>query len=85
MGEPAKEVEVAFGLLGEWRAALRGDWGSIDGRSSRSELESWEAIMRAAMDGNPVDVSRARELMGLCPHGGAHWSNNCEWPKCGTP
>ncbi len=44
---PSRE-ETAATVLDAWGQAIRGDWGSIDGRSSRAQLAEVSAYLRGA-------------------------------------
>lgn len=61
-------------VLVEFGAAIRGDWGSIDGRGIQYGME----LFVVAMSG-PADrfVDEARNALGLCPGGGGHWTSYC--------
>ena len=61
--------EVAAAVLDDWATAIRGDWGSIDGRTCRDELGEISAFLLGERDTlTPKDV-------GVCTEGkyGAHW------------
>ena len=57
----------AADILDDWAAAIRGDWGSIDGRTCRMQLETIGAYLRDACD--ELTLSD----VGVCTFGGAHW------------
>ena len=64
--------ETAAAILDDWASALRGDWGSIDGRTCRVQLGVVSAFLRGELDTlTHVDV-------GVCSLGeyGAHWPHN---------
>lgn len=65
-------------LLREYAAALRRDWGSIDGRSEKRAL-NWLADRIEEDETVPTEVGR-KEL-DLCPAGGGHWTEHC-WGRC---
>lgn len=58
-------------------AVMLGDWGSIDGRSSRSQLWEISSYLRGSKEKLTADD------IGICLEGGAHWfyngfDHNCE-------
>lgn len=67
-------------LLDEYARALRGSWGSIDGRSEQTSLNNLAEAFR--MYGNdrllPKDVDKLRADLGVCPHGKRHWTEFCD-------
>lgn len=67
-------------LLDEYASALRGDWGSIDGRSERIALNCLSAAIREHGNAPLSDskVTTLRDDMGVCPHGGSHWIDYCD-------
>ncbi len=66
-------------VIREYGQAFRGDWGSIDGRSVRDEMEDIAFWMEA--DAYPGD-EKARERLGICPTGTGHWTQYCEDDYC---
>ena len=69
-----ERLEHGLKVLDAWANAIRGDWGSIDGRQSQSEL--W------AIGGY---LSGERETLtfgdaGVCKDG--HWIDHCEPEEC---
>ena len=58
-------------LLDDWATAIRVDWGSIDGRTCRTELNELSAYLRGERD------LPTHEDIGVCVEGeyGAHWSH----------
>jgi predicted urease superfamily metal-dependent hydrolase len=67
-------------VLREWAQAIREDWGSIDGRSCREELNLLADALIAAnhQSGSMATVRQLRRATGLCPEGGAHWALYCD-------
>ena len=64
--------EHAADILDKWADAIRGDWGSIDGRSCRLQLNEISTFLRGEQEGLAlVDV-------GVCDRGkyGAHWADD---------
>ena len=62
-------------ILREYAQAIRGDWGSIDGRSVRLNLNSiadWIDFVEPF----PGRL-RARLDLGICPAGFGHWDYHC--------
>ena len=70
--------EVAASVLDAWGQAIRGDWGSIDGRSCRDELYAISSYLRGDGDSlQPKDV-------GVCMiDDGPHWFGNGYGHECG--
>ena len=70
-------IANAVMLIDAWADAIRGDWGSIDGRSSRSQLWEISSYLRGSKEKLTADD------IGICLEGGAHWfyngfDHNCE-------
>lgn len=67
-------------LLEEYACALRGDWGSIDGRSEQVSLNGLAAVIREHGNAPLTDaqVAKLRDRLGVCPHGGGHWTEYCD-------
>ena len=67
-------------LLDEYGEALRGDWGSIDGRSERDSLQNLAQEFRE--QGNEplsdADVAHIRGYLDICLQGWGHWSFYCD-------
>jgi hypothetical protein len=66
-------------MLNEYGAAMRGDWGSIDGRGVRSNLGDVAGWITSRP--YPGD-EKARERLGLCPAGWGHWVDHCDEGGC---
>lgn len=66
-------------LLNEYGSSIRGDWGSIDGRSERTALSRLASAIQA--HGNEglseEKVREIRDALGVCPHGEGHWEMYC--------
>lgn len=72
----SETTEVVAQALTEYGEAIRGDWGSIDGRGVRTELHELAALLR--LDPTPApDISELRRKFSLCPGGGGHWTEHC--------
>lgn len=77
------ESNATFGqvlmVLREWADAIRGDWGSIDGRSVRADMNLMADTLLAANhdSGSQVTVRALRQTMGVCAVGGGHWEWYC--------
>lgn len=67
-------------LLDEYAQALRGSWGDIDGRSGQISLNCLSAMIREFGNAPLTDseVARLRYDLGVCPHGGSHWTDYCD-------
>lgn len=66
-------------LLREYGAAIRGDWGSIDGRCVRDDMENLADWVE-----DPASVpADARVVLGICPAEGGHWTDYCTPDRCG--
>ena len=68
-------------VLREFAEALRGDWGSIDGRSLQLSLnELAEEMVQAVNEGSASkSVAELRDAFGMCTNGRGHWSEHCEF------
>lgn len=67
-------------LLYEYARALRGSWGGIDGRSEQVALNCLSDAIREHGNAPLADseVLRLRDSLGVCPHGGRHWTEYCD-------
>lgn len=66
-------------VLREFGRAIRGCWGSIDGRSIRTQLDMLADWIDAELVGTPTNATLTdmRELMDVCPYGHGHWTEYC--------
>ena len=69
-----KTEPVGVRVLREYANALRGDWGSIDGRSEKISIN---AIADAIVADEPPTIEALRAEADLCPQGGGHWTEHC--------
>lgn len=74
-------TEVVAQALAEYGAAIRGDWGDLDGRSVRYQLDDLVALLRKQPTPAPT-IEHLRMEMGVCPRGGGHWTQYCGDVKC---
>lgn len=67
-------------LLDEYACALRGSWGDIDGRSEQGALNCFSDAIREYGNAplTESEVARLRDDLGVCPHGGSHWTDYCD-------
>ena len=68
--------EKAADVLDAWGTAIRMNWGDIDGRSCKRQLQEISAYLRGERD------SLALEDVGVCVDGERrtpHWSGDGEW------
>jgi hypothetical protein len=73
--DPLTVGEVAQ-VLTELGEAYRGDWSWFDGRTLRSQLETFEGWL---LDSSTwPGVKAAREQFSLCPHGEGMWGMYCD-------
>lgn len=82
--DAATHDEVVTVLM-EWAQAIRNDWGSIDGRSSRDELNWLATCLVASHDpslaAHVPTLRSVRDEAGVCVYGGGHWQEYCT-PEC---
>lgn len=73
-------MATAASLLNEYGAALRGSWGTIDGRSEQIALAHLaDAIVEHGNDELPEAKTVAlRNTLDVCPSGGCHWTEFCD-------
>ena len=74
MDEKEQTVRVAKALT-EFGGAIRGDWGSIDGRAVRAQLDLLADYLRFPETTPPLPDIRNR--LDLCPNGRGHWTEYC--------
>jgi len=67
-------------VLREYGAAIRGDWGSIDGRSEQGTLETFAD---AVTNPGAYTVQQLRDMADICPAGNGHWTEYCD-SDCGA-
>ena len=74
---------VVLQVMREYADAIRGDWGSIDGRSVKGDLLAWVAAL-SDKPGPEAQWTLAewRERMGVCATGGGHWTHFCDDDYC---
>ena len=70
-----KEAIIAVGLT-EFGDAMRGDWGSIDGRSVKAQMQKL-ALIILEDEGQTLSIDNLRSTLDLCPHGEGHWTQYC--------
>lgn len=78
---PKPPLERVAQALSEFGGAIRGDWGSIDGRSIRSQLDNLVRYLRAPETTPPL--ADIRVVLDICRYGGGHWTQYCEDYECG--
>lgn len=66
-------------VLREYGSAIRGDWGSIDGRSEQFTIESFADAITSPHE---YTVEKLRNDADICPHGDGHWTDYCS-DTCG--
>lgn len=62
-------------VLYEYGEAIRGDWGSIDGRSERSTIHEFADAILTPDD---YTVEALRSQADICPNGSGHWTEYCD-------
>lgn len=72
--------EVAT-CLDEYGEAIRGDWGSIDGRSERAALQQ---LAEAIREPDRFTPEAMRRILDICPYGCGHWTDHCD-DDCANP
>lgn len=70
------KTEQIARLLNEFGSAIRGDWGSIDGRSIQGDMDNFASWVKAPE--SMPDIETCRDWMDVCPHGGGHWTAYCD-------
>jgi hypothetical protein len=68
-------LEEVSKVLCEYGEAIRGDWGSIDGRSERSTIQDFAAAILAPAEYTSEDL---RANADICPAGNGHWTQYCD-------
>lgn len=72
----ADNTAVAAKALREYADAIRGDWGSIDGRSEKNSLNRLADVIEDR--DTEVSIDTLRDVLGVCPHGQGHWTMYCD-------
>ena len=68
-------------LLREYADCLRGDWGSIDGRSEKVTINRFADLIFAAGPAYELPLDVAMFIRGegnMCPAGRGHWIRYCD-------
>lgn len=68
------KLEEVAKVLNEYGSAIRGDWGSIDGRSEQGTINVFAAAM---LSPGRFTASDLRECADICTGGGGHWTEHC--------
>jgi len=68
-------LEEVASTLREYGAAIRGDWGSIDGRSEQSTIGTFADAITSPHE---YTVEQLRNNADICPHGCGHWTEYCD-------
>lgn len=69
------KLEEVASVLNEYGSAIRGDWGSIDGRSEQGTIIDFADAIRSP---EIYTVALLRNAADICPHGGGHWTEHCD-------
>lgn len=77
---PKPPLERAAQALSEFAAAIRGDWGSIDGRAIRSQLDMLVGYFLAPQ--TTPSIAGLRSKLDICSIGGGHWTSYCADYNC---
>lgn len=77
---PHEKNKTVSDIISEYGQAVRGDWGSIDGRSVRDDMDTMSLIVRkyGDMELPPKAYAYLAYQFGLCVNGGGHWLSFCE-------
>lgn len=70
-------MRAATQALREYGSCIRGDWGDIDGRGVRDDLDE----LASALEGEDKTIEQWREQLGMCPSGEGHWTRHCQEKK----
>jgi hypothetical protein len=79
-------------LLREFGSAIRGDWGSIDGRSIRHNMDRLADLIEVSDSDELRELSAqrssekrgsallqvGRDYLNICPAGKGHWPDYCD-------
>ena len=67
-------IQEVAQVLREYGAAIRGAWGSIDGRSEQGTIEDFaDAFLKP----ENYTAKQLRDRADICPHGNGHWTEYC--------
>ena len=69
-------IEEVANVLREYGSAIRGDWGSIDGRSEQGTIDEFAEAFIAPENHT---VAQLREYADICARGGGHWTEHCSY------
>ncbi len=68
------KLEEIASVMKEYGAAIRGDWGSIDGRCEQSSIQTFAD---AILEPGKYEAATLRDQAGICPVGSGHWTDHC--------
>lgn len=78
MSETTTDKIRLSSIIREYGSAIRGDWGSIDGRGVRYDMDEFaDCIDKGELLLDEKEAIRLRIRLDLCPEGGGHWSDYC--------
>lgn len=66
-------------VITEYGNAFRHDWGDVDGRWVRDNMDDIARWVRAP--NTFMGLAEARRSLDLCPKGEGHWTEHC-WAPC---
>lgn len=72
---------AAIQALREYANAIRGDWGDIDGRSVKANLDEFADAIEGKGRAAEWTIEQHRQDSGLCPSGEGHWTVHCQPTK----
>ena len=72
-------IEEVAKVLREYGSAIRGDWGSIDGRSEQGTIGTFADAITSP---HKYTAEQLRNDADICPHGSGHWTEHCS-DSCG--
>lgn len=67
-------IQEVAQVLREYGSAIRGDWGSIDGRSEQLTVNYFAEVITAP---EHYTVAQLRDVADICPDGEGHWTEHC--------
>jgi hypothetical protein len=66
-------------VVTEYGSAFRLDWGNVDGRWVRDNMN--DIAMWVRSPGTFLSLEEARRSLDLCPAGEGHWTEHC-YARC---
>lgn len=72
--------DIVASALREYGQAFRGSWSDIDGRAVLLDMEAFADALEGVGSSAGYTIEEWRAYLGMCPYGGGHWTEFCNYP-----